>query len=102
MRTVRRFLATLAAIFALLYLIGGVSGMRELRSRIRAWLQPPTAAEMQRALPDTGTRLPTAPTRTRAGRKIALNEQASFGTIVGVVAGVMIVAVVLMFATARK
>ena len=50
---------------------------------------------MQRAGPDTATRLPTAPTRTRSGREIAMNEPPSVGTRVGVVAGVIIFAFVL-------
>jgi hypothetical protein len=103
MRTgARRFLVTVIAILAVLYLVGGVSGMRGLRSRMRAWLEPPTAAEMQRAAPDTAPRVPTAPTRARDGRKIALNEPPSTGTMIGVVVGVMIFAIFLMFATGRE
>lgn len=103
MRTgARRFLVTVVVIFAVLYLIGGVSGMRQVRSRIRAWLQPPTAAEMQAAGPDTVARLPTAPVRTRDPADVTFNEPPSTGRMIGVVSGVMIVAFILMFVTGRE
>jgi hypothetical protein len=99
----RRFLVTFAVILVGLYMIGGIRGVRRLRARLRAWATPPTAAEMQRTAPapDTLPSLPKAPTRTPDGRKIPMSEPPSAGAIMAVIAGVLSVAVLLMFATGR-
>jgi hypothetical protein len=97
----RQFLLTVAVVVVLLYMIGGVGGLRRLRARIRSWAQPPTAAEMQRAGPDTVAALPKMPTRTRDGRRIALSEPPSPVEVSGVVISVVILAIGLMAVTGR-
>jgi hypothetical protein len=99
----RRFVVTIAVILVVLYMVGGMRGVRRLRARLRAWTTPPTVAEMQRAAPapDTLPTLPKTSTRTPDGRKIPMSEPPSVGAITGVVSGVLIVAVGLMFATGR-
>jgi hypothetical protein len=51
---------------------GGSNGLRRVRARWRAWLQPPTADQMQRALPDTAAALPAALPRERVRGKMWL------------------------------
>jgi hypothetical protein len=97
----RRMLVTLTVILVVLYMVGGVRGVRQLRARVRAWMQPPTAEEMQHAAPDTVPTLPRAVTRTRDGRTIPLSEPPTVGAIVGVICGVLILTVALMAVTAR-
>jgi hypothetical protein len=99
----RRFILTLVVILVCLYMIGGMRGVRRLRARLRAWTTPPTAAEMQRPapVPDTLPSLPKAVTRTPDGRKIPMSEPPSAAAITVVIAGVLGVAVLLMFATGR-
>jgi hypothetical protein len=100
-RVHRQFLLAVAASVILLYMIGGVSGLRRLRARMRSWAQPPTAAEMQRAGPDTVTSLPKMPTRTRDGRRIPFSEPPSPVEVGGVVLSVVVLAIVLMGVTGR-
>ncbi|HEY6220141.1 MAG TPA: hypothetical protein VIV65_08785 [Gemmatimonadaceae bacterium] len=98
---IRRMLTAVVVALVVLYLVGGVSGIRRLRARYAVWTQPPTAAEVARAGPDTAPTLPKMPTHTADGRKIPLSETATVGEASWIIGGVMIVAVVLMFATAR-
>jgi len=101
MRKYRPYFTTLGVLLVLLYLIGGTSGLRTLRSRYRAWTEPPTAAEMARAAPDTQPAPITAAARTINGKKIPLSDPATIGEASKIVAAVIIIAVALMFVTAR-
>src|SRR4051794_33523623 len=103
-RSARRFGMTILVALVILYMIGGVGGLRRARARVRAWMQPPTQAEMQAAstaVPDTLPSLPRAPTRTRRGEHIAMSEPPSTAAITGVIGGVLMVAILLMLATGR-
>jgi hypothetical protein len=99
----RPYLLTLTALLVVLYLIGGMSGLRTLRARYRAWTEPPTQAELARAAPDT---LPTlsaaAATHTIDGRKIPLSDPATIGEASRIIVAVVALAVVLMFVSARE
>jgi hypothetical protein len=101
MKRYRPFFVTLGVLLVLLYLIGGMSGVRTLRARYRAWTEPPTAAEMARASAEAPTALPAMPTRTPDGRKIPVSDPATIGDASKIISGVLVVAVGLMFITAR-
>ena len=97
----RPYLITFAVLFVLLYLIGGTSGLRTLRARYRAWTQPPTAAELARAGPDTLPTPPVTTTRFVNGKKVPLSDPATVGEAAKIIVAVLVIAVSLMFLTGR-
>lgn len=99
----RQAFAVVAIAFIVLYLIGGADGIRQVRSRIRAWLQPPTADQMQQAEPETVVALPPAALpRAVVGKKLWLSDPPSKTAIAGALTSIIVGAVVLMFFTGRS
>jgi hypothetical protein len=101
-RPPREAFAVLALAFIVVYLLGGAGGFRQIRSRIRAWLEPPTVEQVRRAPRDTAVSVRIAPTREMVGRKIWLSDPPSTTQMVGALTGIISVAIVLMFATRSR
>src|SRR4051812_38451755 len=81
---------------------GGGDAARRMRTRWRAWLQPPTADQMQRALPDTGTPLQAALPPEAVRGKMWLAEPPRPVSVAVVLASIMASALLAMYFTGRS
>lgn len=102
-RPPREAFTVVAILFIVFYLVGGAGGVREVRSRIRSWLEPPTTEQVARATradADTAVVAPRA-ARLTARKKVWLSDPPSRVVIVGALGGILVVTFGLMFLTAR-
>ena len=102
-RPPREAFTVLALLFIVFYLLGGAGGVREVRSRIRGWLEPPTTEQVARAPrvdADTAVVAPR-PVRLTARRKVWLSDPPSKPAMIGALGGILAVTFGAMFLTAR-
>lgn len=98
----RRLPMTVFVVLSVLYMIGGVGGLREAGSRIREWFAP-TALELRRpatesAAPVVPGELPAQPARLRNS---PLSEPLPGRDQLLIVGGIIVAAVAFMFLTGR-
>lgn len=94
--------AVVGLLLFILYAVGGVGGIRQVRSRIRAWLEPPTVEQVQRAGPDTVISRAAAPLRETVRGKVWLSDPPSPASIAIVLAAILSSAMLLMYFTGRS
>ena len=102
-RPPREAFTVLALLLIVFYLVGGAGGVREVRSRIRSWLQPPTTEQVARATradADTAVAAPR-PVRLSARRKVWLSDPPSKPVMIAALGGILVVTFGAMFLTAR-
>lgn len=103
----RWIVGTAIVVFAMGYLIGGPGAYsrlaRQLLGRAQAMLQPPTQREMQVAAKrDSIDAQAMTKAVERARREMRFGRPAPYAHVVGVIAGIFIGAVGLMFLTGRE
>ena len=102
-RRLRWLLVSIGFVLAAAYALGGGSGFRQFRARVRSFLEPPTASEMRRAVTDTpALPAPVAPTDVATRTPVPGSEPATPAMTVALAAIVVAVALVLMFVSAGR
>jgi hypothetical protein len=100
-RPPREAFAVIAIIMIVFYLVGGAGGIREVRTRIRRWLEPPTTEQVQAAAPAPALTTAQVPLRQAVGRKLWLADPPSRYAMGGALAGIITAAVLAMYFTGR-
>jgi hypothetical protein len=101
-RPPREAYTVFAIVLIVFYLVGGAGGIREVRSRIRLWLDPPTTEQVQAApAPPPGATRPAIPIRQAVGQKLWLADPPSKYAMGGAIAGIILGAMLAMYFTGR-
>src|SRR5688500_1310259 len=100
-RPPREAFTVLAVLLIVFYLVGGAGGIREVRSRIKRWREPPTTEQVQAPAPAPPPSQAAVRVRLAANRKLWLSDPPSKYAMGGALAGIILTAMVGMYYTGR-